>query len=65
MHEILKQYLVHVHLFSNCREVMKWLLLCGVVVVLLMQEITCPPVQPEIKPIEGDSPDDMGEDPVS
>lgn len=41
---------------------MKWLLLCGVV-VLLMQEITCPPVQPEMKPIEGDSPDDMGEDP--
>ncbi|KAL4225637.1 hypothetical protein ACF0H5_016326 [Mactra antiquata] len=36
---------------------MRWLLCLGTVLVL-MHEITCPPVQPEIKPVEGDSPDD-------
>lgn len=32
-------------------------------VILLMHDITCPPVQPDVKPVEGDSPDDIGDDP--
>ncbi|XP_053383697.1 nucleobindin-1-like [Mercenaria mercenaria] len=37
---------------------MRWLV-SFVLLASLMQEITCPPVQPEIKPpVEGDSPDD-------
>ncbi|XP_060566152.1 nucleobindin-2-like isoform X1 [Ruditapes philippinarum] len=40
---------------------MRWLV-CIVMVASLMHEITCPPVQPDIKPVEGDSPDDVNEE---
>ena len=38
------------------------LYICVVLLAVCLQDIVCPPVQPDVKPVEGDSPD---EDPVS